>query len=316
VPNSRAVYNGEIPEPPNARLSTLLAALNVRTIISELAARPEFEAHRYVLLAAAGSNCGPLDEFYPASVRSALGAHFARFAADAINTDRQQATVKSLRQANAGSAHRNGGRSSDLTGLRFVAETGLGVSTREWTLALEKATYDFATPGGVTGLDDALFEWVANGDPELRNLAAFRSYAVGDGYCSYLQRRSVSALAAWYAANPDRRGREEASCGLGCGALTDAITADSGRPALFDRCIACHTSDVAPPLPFGDAAQLARTLSKAGYPRGRLLDEILYRLTPEAGALSMPLGLNLTDAERRGLEDYFLGLATRADLQR
>lgn len=316
VPSSRAVYNGEIPEPPNARLSTLLAALNVRAIISELAARPAFEAHRYVLLAAAGSNCGPLEEFYPASVRAALGSRLARFAAAAISADRHQATVKSLRQANAGGGRRNGGRASDLTALRFVAETGLGVSTREWTLALEKATYDFATPGGVTGLDDALFEWVASNDPELRDVAAFRTFAVGDSYCSLLQRRSVSALDAWYAANPGSVGGEPASCGLGCGAPSDALVADSGRPALLDRCVACHTSDVAPPLPFGDAAQLERTLSKAGYPRGRLLDEILFRLTPEAGTQSMPLGLNITDAERRDLEEYFLILATRSTVDR
>jgi hypothetical protein len=316
VPSSRAVYNGEVPEPPNARLSTLLAALNVRAIISELAKRPAFEAHRYALLAAAGSNCGPLEEFYPPSVRPTLRAQLVRFAAAAVEADRRQTTAKSVRHANAGGAHRNGGRAADLTGLRFVAETGLGVSTREWTLALEKATYDFATPGGVTGLDDALFEWVASNDAALRDAAAFRTYAIGDRYCSFLKRRSSSALDTWYAANPGRAADEDGSCGFECAAATDAMTANNGRPALLDRCVGCHTSDVAPPLPFGDAAQLARALIRLDYPHGRLLDEILYRLTPEAGAQGMPLGLSISDDERRGLEEYFLLLATRSNADR
>jgi hypothetical protein len=39
-----------------------------------------------------------------------------------------------------------------------------------------------------------------------------------------------------------------------------------------------------------------------------LLDEILYRLTPEAGADQMPRGLNINSDERHELEEYFLSL--------
>jgi hypothetical protein len=61
---------------------------------------------------------------------------------------------------------------------------------------------------------------------------------------------------------------------------------------------------------------LARALIRLDYPHGRLLDEILYRLTPEAGAQGMPLGLSISDDERRGLEEYFLLLATRSNAVR
>jgi hypothetical protein len=71
VPDSRAVYENSPTEPPNARLSMLLSTLNVRSILGEMAARPGFEAHRYVLLAAAGRGCGAVEAFYPARGRAA-----------------------------------------------------------------------------------------------------------------------------------------------------------------------------------------------------------------------------------------------------
>jgi len=40
-----------------------------------------------------------------------------------------------------------------------------------------------------------------------------------------------------------------------------------------------------------------------------LIDEIRFRLSSAAGAQHMPLGLNLSDAERESLEAYFAGLA-------
>ena len=62
-------------------------------------------------------------------------------------------------------------------------------------------------------------------------------------------------------------------------------------------------------LPFGDPLLLASRLGGSGYARGRLLDEILYRLTPQAGAERMPRDINLTPAEQEVLENYFIRLA-------
>ncbi len=47
-----------------------------------------------------------------------------------------------------------------------------------------------------------------------------------------------------------------------------------------------------------------------GYPRGTLLSEILFRLSPASGQERMPSGANLSEQERKALEDYFRGLAS------
>jgi hypothetical protein len=83
-------------------------------------------------------------------------------------------------------------------------------------------------------------------------------------------------------------------------------------PPLLERCIACHSSDVAPPLPFGDPGTLAPLLLGGRYPRGRLLDEILFRLTPQAAADRMPRGIYISSIEQHQFEDYFLTLARSA----
>lgn len=67
VASAATLYNGQNFEPPNARLSALLATLNVRSLVADLAAQPAFAPHRYVLLAAAAGNCGDLKSFFPAS---------------------------------------------------------------------------------------------------------------------------------------------------------------------------------------------------------------------------------------------------------
>src|SRR5258706_6999780 len=74
VPNSRAVYDNAGAEPPNALLSMLLTTLNIRSILSEMTARPAFEPHRYALLAAANGGFGPSTELYPERARAALTA--------------------------------------------------------------------------------------------------------------------------------------------------------------------------------------------------------------------------------------------------
>jgi len=58
---------------------------------------------------------------------------------------------------------------------------------------------------------------------------------------------------------------------------------ENTRP-LIQRCISCHlTSDFgAPYIPFDNKNQLSQYLKRQGYPRGRLKDEILYRIGPHA----------------------------------
>jgi hypothetical protein len=72
-----------------------------------------------------------------------------------------------------------------------------------------------------------------------------------------------------------------------------------------------RSGEIAPVIPFESPDNLARSLVHGDYPRGRLLDEILFRLSLEAGSDSMPRGMTIDAGQRRALEEYFLAVAAR-----
>jgi mono/diheme cytochrome c family protein len=301
VPSTQLTYNGATVESPNARLSALLASFNVRSILSELMAQPGFGAHRYALLAAAGANCGAPARFYPEKAQAAIQSDYESFQRLTRTADKREAESKILRRASRDQAVRWAGETLELEALRFVSERSLGLSTGHWTLALERATYDFSAPESALTLAAALFEIVAGQDGALRDLAAYRDFSNHDGYCDHLRQESRRTLAAWYAEHP---------LGAPAWAAPDQASA-AMHPGSIESCVSCHSSGAAPRLPFSDPAALAKQLAGDDrYPHGRLLDEILFRLTPEAGADRMPRGMNPTPSEQRELETYFLSLAS------
>ena len=298
VSSARAVYNGVRTASPNAEFSALLTALNIRSIMSELASRPAFEAHRYVLLAAAEGSCGSPPEYYPDSMRAAIASELRAFKQSSAATDRLQAAAIAARLSHAHGRYQRGGAAAGLDELRFVVERSLGQTTQQWTLALERNTYDLSAPEGTQTLGQVLFEWVRVTDDELRRLRAYRSFTSDDRYCEHLRQQSVRALEAWYTGHPAAEARANGAQG-----------AISSRADLLDRCASCHSGEVAHLIPFADPDALAKLLEHGSYPHGRLLDEILFRLAPGAGPGSMPRGITMSAAQRRGLEEYFLGLA-------
>jgi len=308
VPGARAVYNGTAFASPNERLSGLLARLNLRSILAELVAQPAFGAHRYVLLAMAGTNCGAPASFYPEQAQAGIEDDFAGFERRLQIADKRQAATKTLRRASRAQAVRGADATTELLALRFVTERSLGLSTGHWTLALEQGTYELSAPEGVPTLAQGLFELAASSDGALRELAAYRTLSADDAYCDFLRRGSRRALTAWYAEHAPATPAWAARGG------PPAAAPGSSRPALLERCAGCHSGgDIGPAVPFADPAALAQRLGGGRYPRGRLLDEILFRLTPEAGAERMPRGMNPTPDEQRELEQYFLALARGTD---
>jgi mono/diheme cytochrome c family protein len=295
VSSSRARYNGASAEPPNARLSALLATLNMRSILSQLAAQPGFGEHLDLLLAAAGSSCGALAEFYPPSMRAAVAADIKQFSEAATAAERRQSLAKTLRRAGPENTYVGLASTGEFTELRYVVERGLNVSTEHWTLAFERGSYDLSAPAGTLTLERAFFEWLARTDTELRTVASYRTFNADDAYCKHLRQASRGSLAAWYATHA-----------APAAAHTDG---PMPKPLLLQRCAACHSGDVAPSLPFSDADALSARLRDGHYPHGRLLDEILFRLTPQAGAGRMPRGINIDSDEQRDLENYFTELA-------
>ncbi|HLZ97430.1 MAG TPA: hypothetical protein VKP66_05735 [Steroidobacteraceae bacterium] len=304
VSSSRAAYNGSSVEPPNAQLSRHLATFNVRSILSELAAQPGFTAHLNILLAAAGSTCGGVPDFYPPSVQPAIAADYKDYAKASAAADRSQSSAKTLRLGGRRNSYSGMASPADFTELRYVAERALDVPTRHWTLAFERGSYDMTAPAGSLTLEQALFSWLSRTDPELPTVAAYRTFNPDDAYCQHLKRASRLSIAAWlethapFAAAPGPP-RDTAP----------GIHETGSMPALVQQCAACHGGDIAPALPFENPAVLATRLLDGNYPHGRLLDEILFRLTPEAGAGRMPRGVAVGAGEQRELEQYFMNLA-------
>ena len=299
VEGAHALYDGERFEPPNARLSVLLATLNVRSIVSDLSEPPAFLPHRYALLAAAGGDCGAVTSFFPDSSRTTVTQAMAAYEQSSLTAGALQEVAKRYRRASAADGYHGGVAASDPVALRFIAERLVGLPRQRWSLALERGTYDLAAPDGALSLEQLLFEKLAVSEPELRDLRSLRSFAATDAYCTELRRRSARALTAYYGAAGIERLAADAPAAGG----------DAPHPRLLDSCVACHTGEVGPALPFGDTAALGPRLLDGAYARGRLLDEILFRLTPQAGAARMPRGINPTPAEQRELEDYFVRLA-------
>jgi cytochrome c553 len=133
--------------------------------------------------------------------------------------------------------------------------------------------------------------------------------ADGDRYCSYLKRRSRTALAGATGTVTGTVAPRPPS--LAAHEPTDS--ASGGPPAVLKVCVSCHETGVAPPIPFSDPRLLAQQLRGRAAPHGTLYDELRFRLSADAGAHRMPLGLNLADAERQALGAYFAALAGSAN---
>jgi hypothetical protein len=311
-PGAGAQYSAALREPPNAELSADLGNLQFQAIAARLMQQPAFAAYRYALLGVADGGCAPLSDFYPQTLWRTQRAAFERLARDTARGNAEEARLKAQRLAGGANAAARGG-SDALLPLRFVAESALGIPTRSWTLALESDTYDFTRPPFATlPLRTSLLAAIASGDATLETLSYSATPADGDRYCSYLKRRSRAALAdaagivtaamAPSPALPALAAREPATDG-----------ASGSPPAALRLCVSCHETGVAPPIPFSNPRLLARQLRSRAAAHGTLYDEVRFRLSADAGAHRMPLGLNLADTERQALAAYFESIAAAAN---
>ena len=285
-------YAGVQQEPPNAELAALLGGLSAESLVREMRARPGFAAYQFALLGLAGGDCGAVDDFLPAAARHTARAGLKRLEAASEAANRWARSVKEQRLSTPGApvaTHQT------LAPLRLIAEGGLGMNTDTWTLALEKATYDFTpSPGTKPTLRDALLVEMSAEDPTLLELNSYATSADGNRYCRYLQHRSQVALGSATAVNwswPDRT------------PTRDELSATLQPPQLLRICAACHESGVAPRIPFLQEPALKQALLSEAF-----LDQVLFRLSPAAAGGRMPLGIRLSDQERGELERYFIVL--------
>jgi mono/diheme cytochrome c family protein len=304
APNAGVQYSGEQREPPNAQFAGRLARMNLQAIARELRERPGFDSLGYALLGAAEASCGSTLEFLPVNLRAAVGAALGHFEAAAATERARAQQSKRLRALPGTATLRMPGAGApgfeSVDTVRFLAETGLGMGTRQWSLELEKGPL---APSGQRDADgtlaDALRVAVARLDPHVAALASSREYSSDDRYCAYLRERSRSALASipgGYLLRLETRGPNP----------------ESSAPALesiLRHCATCHGDGTAPPLPFSDPELLAPLLRQPGHTHGQLLDELLFRISPQAGPARMPPDELLAPGERDALDVYLKGLA-------
>lgn len=331
-PTAKTFYSAAAPEPPNAELSLYLSRLEFQSVARSLARQPQFPAYQYALLGVVDNACGSLSEFYPEPLWRAHADSFERFVRDTRAANASQLQMKMLRlepSARAAAAELVPDLTT-LTKFRFVAESSLGVSGSDWSLALERATYDFtAPPARENLLREALLSEMAYTRANAHDADFSGNPSDGDRYCADLKHRSLRALTgvAEHTQEPVRDAEVRAPIqevevsaatsppgqaaenigGLGPPTHESELVA---TPPLAQVCVGCHQTDVAPRIPFTDPVQLAKELRTRPAAHGRLIDEVRFRLSAAAGAQRMPLGINLSEEQRQQLNAYFTALAT------
>ncbi len=297
-PSHENRYNAEQPVSPNEELSRFLTTLNLKRILKQIQKSARFTQFQYALLAALGSDCESIDHFLPPGIRAPFNEKFKAFASQTEARDQEQQLLKGFRTYPLKFSADADTRTElvELTPFRFLVENGLSLSTDQWTTALETATYDFRSVQDTEGeLQTALLRAIAAHDPELARLSGQRKVSSPEKYCNYLRKRSIEDL------NHLSENQNEAL------KLTLVHTVEP--KVLAKDCAACHDGTVGPELPFGELRSLRKILNQGKYPRGTLVQEIVYRLSMKAGSDSMPRGSNLTEEERTNLTRYFSELA-------
>ncbi len=184
-------YHGRDSGSRNAVFGLKLQRLRYRTIARKVIAAPRFGAFGYALLATLDGQCLDVEAFLPPKLRSTFARSFGRFADDTERANAEQEAAKVAR------IHGAAGPAPEvvesLTPFRYVVEEGLGLSTDDWTTALERGTFDFHAPQPLSPvLERELREAMVRTDPDLRRLKGDGEHR--DAYCAALRRRSLAAL--------------------------------------------------------------------------------------------------------------------------
>jgi len=157
-------------------------------------------------------------------------------------------------------------------------------------------------------LEHRLLLLLGKEEPRLLELYEAAGVSSDAKYCARLRRLSLDVLRH---AAPAMAGRSmPAAAPRERVGGTVELSEDPARLTTVDRCIACHVSSaVGPPIPFDDQAVLSAQLRSRASPHGFLLDEILFRLSPQAGNHRMPLNAVLSTEDEQALRQYFLSRA-------
>ena len=312
-PSAQNRYNGTSKQSPNEELSRLLSEMNFKKIINEIIKSSQFSSYRYAILGTLHKDCGELQEFIPEAMRTIFLKQYEDFSIQTQERNQQQQSLKNGRAISLKYQKENKAEETEsLNAFRFLVEKGLGISTEQWTTAMEVRTYDFTTPSLTSALlENLLLKRISGLDPTdstIKKLTQLNQMSLSEPYCRFLKSQSKIELDTQNKTAPQTQSKW-------ANANTPAAISPTPPPppAPLKSCMECHKGEVASAIPFQDPQALAKLLNIKKYPRGTLLEEITYRLSRNAGADKMPRDANLSDSEQKNLEAYFKALS---DLRR
>ena len=303
-PSAKFLYDGVEKEPPNAILSTLLDEMNLQSVVHEVVSSPRFPAYQYALLAALSAACAPLDAYFEGGSGNARAADVEAFSLLATRRNGEYAAAKRLRMAGVSDSRTgsSSGEQESLSLFRYLVESGLGISTRNWTMALEKGAHDFTSLKPVrSALRAQLTEAIAKSDSSITGVVSLLDVGAEQKYCGQMRKKSRLASRAIEV-------RGDAVAFAETRQPQAVANVQAPHPAVLG-CINCHREGVGPPIAFDEPGRLAPQLRAGTHPRGTLLSEILFRLSPVAGQQRMPPNTILSAEERSALARYFGALA-------
>ncbi len=312
-PDVAARYTNFMKDSPVVELSKYLAKYNIQKIVGQMKRSPEFEKFQFLYLASLSQDCGSFESFLPDGVRPTVVKDLELFSVDTFVKNKKQDLLKKGRAltVNQNLFANQILQNKALDQFRFIVEQSLNISTDFWTMALEADTYDYTQPDSVElALEKELIHQIGKSDEKLKNLVSLRAVGSTVKYCEYLRKNISPNLA---------QGLKKGSGLSTAQSLQKIYSEEKIRtvaeadpvPGLLNLCASCHQGVVGPALPFLDKDRMSTLLNQGNYPRGTLLQEILYRLSPKAGPNQMPRGLNLSESQIQVLEDYFQNLSEK-----
>jgi hypothetical protein len=189
-PSHENRYSGHQEHSPNEILSSLLSQKNADRIVRQLSGSELFRSDMYLLLAALSKDCEPLPEFFPQGQREGFEKRVSSFVAHAEEVGKKQERLKEGRALSLHGAADETAVPISLDPLRFVAEE-IGITTEQWTTALEAGSYDLAAPQPIDSvIEMKLLAAAARIDPRLQQLADMSRVSMPEKYCAYLREKS------------------------------------------------------------------------------------------------------------------------------
>jgi mono/diheme cytochrome c family protein len=173
-----------------------------------------------------------------------------------------------------------------------------GLFMEDYTMDFKSLTHNMETPLNFSG---SLLYALAADDPDLKNLMKYTSR---DAYGFEVHEAQVADSA--HLAELSRAALQNTP------PPADEIAArEIGRPTILKKCMSCHTAAglAGPHIPFDQPERFAKFLQTDGYTRGRLIDEMLYRISDTATMDEQMPPKGISAKDRAELVQYLKGIS-------